>query len=173
MQIRPIEVVGGSPRNAPYWNDAAWFIMENAGSGADGASQARAGDVTCLYVVGGRTYTLSGFAGGNAIREGNQAIECDTTNAPPGMLLGGWVDTPLVGEFGKVQCSGWQHNARVLPDASPGTNTVAIAVTGQPYVQEQATALSAVTGQLCVIVEVPANMTAVTEGNHAVFWRCL
>lgn len=177
MQIRPIEVVGGSPRYAPFWNDAAYYIMENAGSGALGTEQARAGDVTCLYLVGGRTYTLPGFAGGNAIREGNQAIQCHSTNAPERLMLGAWHDTPLVGEFGKVQGSGWDHDVQVdVQTAASDTGLSCLAQNADFAViptADLANDEEDFFGPLCVLTELAANMTDATTGQHSVFWRAM
>jgi hypothetical protein len=171
MQIELITVVGGSQRWAPNWCDRAWVIMENKGSGADGASQARAGDATCLLIgTGVSTYTDSG---GVTRSVQYQAKEAETGVAPEGLLLGGWHDTPAVGDNGRVQCYGVDNDARVLPDSSPGLGIQAIAVTAEPYVLEQTTTVSPLTtGCLATIVERTANMTASTQGNHAVFWRC-
>lgn len=171
MQIELITVVGGSNRWAPNWTDRAWMILENAGSGANGTSQARAGDATCLLIgTGTATYTDTG---GVTRTVGYQAKEAETGVAPEGLLLGGWHDTPLVGDRGRVQCHGWDNDARVLPDASPGLGIIAIAVTAEPHVAEQTTTVpSSTTGALCTLVERIANMTASTAGNHAVFWRC-
>ena len=171
MQIELITNVAKSSRFAPNWVDRAWIIMENAGSGADGASAARAGDATCLKIVSTTTYTDR-----NAVTAsvGYEAIECDTTNAPVQMLLGAWHDTPAVGARGRIQCHGWDDDVLVdVDDASASPGLPVIGLTAEPHVFEDAASAEAVThGYLGTIVELVANMADNTVGNHAVWWRC-
>jgi hypothetical protein len=89
-------------------------------------------------------------------------------------MLGAWVDTPLVGEFGKVQGSGWMHNARVLVGtAASDTGLGCVATTSECYLTPTADPAGIdYHGALCVLTEIATNMTDATEGQHSVFWRC-
>lgn len=171
MQVQLITNVAGSERFFPA-QDRAWLLCVNAGSGADGASQARAGDATCLQIVGTTTYTDPDDSVDKSV--GYEAIECDTTNAPAHLLLGAWHGTPLVGETGLVQCHGWDHDVLVaVTTAASAPGLPVNAATGEPHVTDE----SAETprddhGYLGTVVELAANMTNSTTGNHAVFWRC-
>lgn len=172
MRIQPINPPQ-QDRYQPEAHDRAWLVMVNQGSGADGASQARAGDVTCLRVVGNSTYT---DPGGVARNVGYEAIEAHATNAPIHLLLGAWHDTPKVGKAGRVQCSGWDDDVLVLADATyggPGSGT-APAVAGEPHLDEPATPAYFGTAQAeGFLVEPTANVTGGAANNMAVYWRIL
>lgn len=171
MYIEPIPVVGGSERWAPNWRDRAWMIMQNKGSGATGDTDARPGDVTCLLIVGTTTYIDEDS---NTVSVGYEAKECTTTNAPAGLMLGAWHGNTPLNDFGKVQCHGWDHDALIKTgaDKNDADGSSASAQNGEPHALSDDTATPAITGSTCTIVELVANMTNDTEGNHAVYWRC-
>jgi hypothetical protein len=177
MRIQTINVPMDFNRYAPEGQDSRmWVIMRNDGSGANGVSQARKGDVTCmnLNVATAAVYTDSI---GTRLA-GISAIQCETTNAPIASMLGAWHDTPKVGKFGRVQCSGWDDDARILSDATMVACVDALATTGQPYVTEAAsiTAGAITFRAMCLITEPVANRTAggpATGHNRSVVWACV
>ncbi len=171
MQIELITNVAKSERFAPNWVDRAWIIMENAGSGLTGLLTSRQGDAACLMMVGTTTYTDRNAATASV---GFEAIECDTTNAPPELLVGAWHDVVDVGSRGRIQCHGWDDDTNVLVGTAATDNGLAgIGVSGLPTVTPTAAvdANSAQSGFMCTIVELAALMTDATVGNHACYWR--
>ncbi len=171
MQIELITNVAGSSRFAENWTDRAWLICENAGSGSTGVLAARAGDVTCLYMVGATTYTDRNSVTASV---GYEAIECHATNAPPQLMLGAWHDTPAVSARGRIQCHGWDDDALVdVQTAATDIGLAGVAVTAEPHVIPTAAVdvNNVSSGLMCTVVERAGNMTNSTEGNHAVYWR--
>ena len=171
MYIEPIPPIGKSERWAPNWTDRAWMIMQNQGSGADGASQARCGDVACLLIVGTTTYV---DANSVTVSIGCEAKEAETGVAPIGLVLGAWHDTPLVGGYGKIQCHGWDNDTLLLGSgtAANDVGSSAIAVTAEPYVLSEGSASGAEYQTHATVAELVANMPGgVTALNRAVFWR--
>jgi hypothetical protein len=175
LQIELITNVAKSERFAPNWVDRAWLICTNAGSGALGTGTSREGDVTCLRMVGTTTYT---DPDAQTASVGYEAIECNTTNAPPQLMLGAWHDVVDVGGRGRIQCHGWDRDVLVnVGTAADAPGLAGLATTGEPYVEPTAALATAAAnvedhcGQMCTIVELVALMADSTAGNHACFWR--
>jgi hypothetical protein len=161
-------------------------MMQNDGSGADGGSTARAGDVTCLHIADSSLLTgqiaFPTWTDGLRTRNtGYGAIEADATNGPINLVMGAWHDTPQVGEVGKVQCSGWDADVLVDIDATyGGPGTEAPAALGEPHLAEPGTPVAVTEDGRSILVEPTANVDGTngadiqgTAANIAAYWRCL
>ena len=163
-------------RYAEFSGERVFVTMQNEGAGADGASQARVGDVTCLLIAGTALETFTDHAGVTR-NVGYQAKECDTTNAPPKMLLGAWFDDPKVNESGRILAFGYARGTRVLqaagPDPALGENLIAI--TAEPYLDDAGTdtATTDEFASFATLVERAANVGTSGTGLLDVWFRCL
>jgi hypothetical protein len=145
--------------------------MVNRGSGADGASTSREGDVTCL-LIGATTTKYTDRNGVTTAIVGYEAKECETGVAPTGLCLGAWHDVVDVGARGRVQCCGWDDDVRVLTDAAALQGNHAVATTAEPYAAEVNGLPAGETGALITITELTTNMANSTEANYACYLRC-
>lgn len=173
----------GDGRYIADHQDIAFMLGMNVGSGSDGASTGRIGDVVCLRLTstttgGADTYskTFGGVDSGTArtVLGGFKVKECETGVAPTGLCIGAWHDGNVtVGSFGRIQCQGFDPDAtiRTTGTVANDVGASALATTAEPYVLSNATVTPGLAGAICTIVELVANLTASTTQQGAVYWR--